>query len=168
MMVSLGRWWRCVACWRVVTLMLVALPQVLTADFPELPDSDAKAIHDAGAIHSDAGGDHVEVVAMGYLPLPPLLEQWLVFVAESGLVVLLPAVVFAMPRRHVRLGTRWAAGILAVLGTVDGYLGMKALEHNDTAGWDLLLLSPFYLLAAGALVLSQRQHRPETGEPATS
>lgn len=161
-MVSLGRWWRCVTCWRVLTLVLVALPQVLTADFPELPDSDA------GAIHSDAEAIHFKAIGVAYLPTRPLLEQWLVYVAESGLVVLLPAVVFALPRRHYRLGTRWAAGILAVLGAVDGYLGMKALEHNDTAGWDLLLLSPFYLLAAGALVLSERQHRPETSEPATS
>ncbi|WP_378736716.1 hypothetical protein [Nocardia brasiliensis] len=163
MMVSLGRWWRCVTCWRVVALVLVALPRVLHAHFPELPDSDA------GAIHSEDTAVLTQtLVEVGYLPARPLLEQWLVFVAESGLVVLLPAVVFALPRRHVRRGTRWAAGILAVLGTVDGYLGMKTLEHNDTAGWDLLIPSPFYLLAAGALVLSQRQHRPETSEPATS
>ncbi|MFI7529037.1 hypothetical protein [Nocardia salmonicida] len=163
MMVSLERWWRCVTWWRVAALALVALPRVLYAHFPELPDSDA------GADHSEAAVVVSEtVVGMGYLPARPLLEQLLVFVTESGLVVLLPAVVFALPRRHVRRGTRWAAGILAVLGTVDGYLGMKALEHNDTAGWDLLIPSPFYLLAAGALVLSQRQHRPEASEPATS
>ncbi|NKX86078.1 hypothetical protein [Nocardia coubleae] len=163
MVVSLGRWWRCVTCWRVVTLVLVALPQVLYADFPELPHSDA------GTDHSEATVVVSETVAgADYPQARPLLEQLLVFVAESGLVMLIPAVVFALPRRHVRRGTRWAAVILAVLGTVDGYLGMKALEHNDTAGWDLLLPSPFYLLAAGALVLSQRQHRPEAPETANS
>ncbi|MFI6222935.1 hypothetical protein ACIBEH_20445 [Nocardia salmonicida] len=162
MVVSLGRWWRCVTCWRVVTLVLVAFPRVLYAHFPELPDSDAEADH------SEATVVVSETVVGVSSPTTPLLEQLLVFVTESGLVVLLPAVVFALPRRQVRRRTRWAAGILAVLGTVDGYLGMKALEHNDTAGWDLLIPSPFYLLAAGALVLSQRQHRPEASEPATS
>ncbi|WP_234390864.1 hypothetical protein [Nocardia suismassiliense] len=143
-------------CWRVLTLVLVALPQVLSAHFPELPDSDA------GAIHS-------EDIGVAYLSSPPLLEQWLEYVAESGLVVLLPAVVFVLPRRYARRGTRWAAGILAVLGAADGYLGKSALEHNATAGSGVLLfMSPFYLLAAGALVLSERQHRPETSEPATS
>ncbi|MCM6778848.1 hypothetical protein NDR87_35780 [Nocardia sp. CDC159] len=161
MMVSLGRWWRSVTCWRVLTLVLVALPQVLTAHFPELPDSDAGAIHDEAVVAVE------KLYEVTYTP-PPLLEQWLEYVAESGLVVLLPAVVFVLPRRYARPGTRWAAGILAVLGAVDGYLGMSALEHNDTAGSSLLFLSPFYLLAAGALVLSERQHRPETSEPATS
>ncbi len=149
-MVSLGRWWRSVTCWRVLALVLVALPQVLSAHFPELPDSDA------GAIHSEA------TVFAAYLSPPPLLEQWLEYVAESGLVVLLLAVVFVLPRRYARLGTRWAAGSLAVLGAVDGYLGMSALEHSATAGSGLLFMSPFYLLAAGALVQSERQHRPET------
>ncbi|MFF0497864.1 hypothetical protein ACFYU5_15760 [Nocardia aobensis] len=150
-MVSMGRWWRSVTCWRVLTLVLVALPKVLTAHFPELPDSDV------GPIHSEAT-DLVSAVSMSP---PPLLEQWLEFVAESGLVVLLPAVVFVLPRRYARLGTRWAAGILAVLGAVGGYLGMSA---PVTAVSGLLFLSPFYLLAAGALVLSERQHRPEASE----
>ncbi len=157
MMVSLGRWWRSVTCWRVLTLVLVALPQMLNAHFPELPDSDARAIHDEAIVFGAAS-----------LSQPPLFEQWLEYVAESGLVVLLPAVVFALPRRYVGLGTRWAAGILAVLGAVGGYLEMSALEHRATAGSGLLFMSPFYLLAAGALVLSERQHRPGTGEPATS
>lgn len=158
MMVSLGRWWRSVTSWRVLTLVLVALPQVLTAHFPELPDSDAGAIHDEAFVS--------EVVS---LSPPPLHEQWLEYVAESGLVVLLPAVAFVLPRRYARPGTRWAAGILALLGAVGGYLGpVRWLEHGDPAGSSLLFLSPFYLLAAGALVLSERQHRPETGEPATS
>ncbi|MFI9401321.1 hypothetical protein [Nocardia sp. NPDC052316] len=154
-MVSMGRWWRSVACWRVLTLVLVALPQVLTAHFPELPDSDA------GAIHSDFS----EVISMSP---PPLLEQWLEYVAEAGLVVLLPAVAFVLPRRYARLGTRCAAGILAALGTVGGYLGMSSLEYGATPVSGLLFMSPVYLLAAGALVLSERQHRPEASEPATS
>ncbi|MEV0762210.1 hypothetical protein [Nocardia sp. NPDC050435] len=160
MVVSLGRWWRGVTCWRVVSLVLVALPRVLDTRFPVLSGSDAGADRSETAVVLSE-----TVVGVGYPPARPLVEQLLVFVAESGLVVLVPAVVFALPRRCVRAGTRWAAAILAVLGTVDGYLGLKALEHNDTAGWDLLLPSPFYLLAAGALVLSQRQHRPK--EPAT-
>ncbi|MEV6557416.1 hypothetical protein AB0M22_16990 [Nocardia sp. NPDC051756] len=157
MMVSLGRWWRSVTCWRVLTLVLVALPQVLNAHFPELPDSDA------GAIHSEAPD-----FGVAYGLRPPLLEQWLEYVAESGLVVLLPAVVFVLPRRYARLGTRWAAGILAALGAVGGYLGMSSLEYGATPVSGLLFMSPFYLLAAGALVLSERQHRLETSEPATS
>ncbi len=155
-MVSLGRWWRSVTCWRVLTLVLVALPKVVNTQFPELPDSDAWAI--------DSGDTAFGV----YLSPPPLLEQWLEYVAESGLVVLLPAVVFVLPRRYSRLGTRWATGILAVLGAVGGYLGMSSLEHSATPVSGLLFMSPFYLLAAGAIVLSERQHRPETSEPATS
>ncbi|QBS44381.1 hypothetical protein [Nocardia sp. CS682] len=159
MMVSLGRWRRSVTCWRVLTLVLVALPRVLDVPFPELPDSDA------GAIHSESTAFDVAAYS---LSSPPLLEQWLEYVAESGLVVLLPAVVFVLPRRYARLGTRWAAAILAVLGAVGGYLGMSSLEYGATPVSGLLFLSPFYLLAAGALVLSERQHRPETSEPATS
>lgn len=157
-MVSLGRWWRSVTCWRMLTLVLVVLPQVLNAHFPELPDSDA------GASHSEV----TDFAVASYMSSPPLLEQWVEFVAESGLVVLLPAVVFVLPRRYARVGTRWAAGILAVLGAVGGYLEMSVLEQGTTAvsGW--LFMSPVYLLAAGALVLSERQHRPETSEPATS
>ncbi|MGY2061698.1 hypothetical protein ACW9HQ_43065, partial [Nocardia gipuzkoensis] len=154
---SLGRWWRSVTCWRLLTLVLVAFPQMLYAHFPELPDSDTEAIHAEATV--------AEVVS---LSPPPLLEQWLEFVAESGLAVLLLAVVFVLPHKHVRTGIRWAAGILAVLGAVDGYLGKTALEHNATTASGLLFISPFYLLAAGALVLSERQHRPETSEPATS
>ncbi|MFI6173234.1 hypothetical protein ACIBCN_41095 [Nocardia sp. NPDC051052] len=150
MMVSLRRWWRSVTCWRVLTLVLVALPQVLNTNFPELPGSDA------GAIHSEATGFEVAAVS---LPSPPLLEQWLEYVADSGLVVLLPAVVFVLPRSYARLGTRWAASILAALGAVGG---MSVLEHSATEVSGLLFMSPFYLLAAGALVLSARQRRPET------
>ncbi|GAB2663091.1 hypothetical protein [Nocardia goodfellowii] len=143
--------------WRVLTLILVALPQVLNTPFPDLPDSDAGGIRDQAMVFRAA-----------YLSSPPLLEQWLEYLAESGLVVLLPAVVFVLPRRYAWRGTRWAAGILAVFGAVEGYLGMSALEHGTTVGSSLLFMSPFYLLAAGALLLSERQHRPETSEPATS
>ncbi|MFG1793173.1 hypothetical protein [Nocardia sp. NPDC049149] len=162
-MVSPGRWWRSVTCWRVLTLVLVALPQVLNAHFPELPDSDAGAIHGESRAFESAA-----IVFRAVGDQPPLLEQWLEYVAESGLVVLLPAVVFVLPRRYARLGTRWAAGILAVLGAVGGYLGMSSLEYGATPVSGLLFLSPFYLLAAGALVLSERQHRPEASGPATS
>ncbi|MFE9577329.1 hypothetical protein ACFYO1_13145 [Nocardia sp. NPDC006044] len=159
MMVSLRQWWRSVTYCRVLTLVLVALPQVLNTNFPELPDSDA------GAIHGESTA--FDVGAYSLSP-PPLLEQWLEYAAKSGLVVLLPAVAFVLPRRYARLGTRWAAGILAALGAVGGYLGMSSLEYGATPVSGLLLMSPFYLLAAGALVLSERQHRPEASEPATS
>ncbi|WP_280266915.1 hypothetical protein [Nocardia wallacei] len=154
MVMWFGRWRRSVTFWRVAALVLVALPQLFDSRLPELPDRDAEM----------SRGEAV-TFGVAYLPPPPLPEQWLEYVAESGLVVLLTAVVLVLPHRYARTGTRWAAAVLAVLGAVDGYLGMSAPQGSGTVGSGLLLfISPFYLLAAGALVLSERQRRPEPSE----
>ncbi|WP_024803176.1 hypothetical protein [Nocardia sp. BMG51109] len=154
-MARFGHWRRSVTFWRVSALVLVALPQVLDARFPE--SEDAEAVH----------GD-VAMFGVAYLSPPPLPEQWLEYVAESGLAVLLPAVALVLPHRYARTGILWAAGVLAALGVAGGYLGLSALQNGTGGSGFLLFMSLFYLPAASALALSERANRPAPSEPEMS
>ncbi|RDI44495.1 hypothetical protein DFR68_117112 [Nocardia mexicana] len=149
------RWRRSVTFWRVSALVMVGLAQVLNTRYPSVPDVEAWA--------GDATS-HFVSVAVG-LEAPPLLDQWLEYATESGLALLLPAVAFLLPRRYARRGVLWSAALLAVLGVVDGYIGKAAIEASEATGSEsLFFLSPFYLLAAGALVMSERHTRNASSE----
>ncbi|MFJ1460837.1 hypothetical protein [Nocardia wallacei] len=144
-MTRFGLWRPSVTFWRVWTLLLVVLPQTLATRFPDLTYSDIAPVPGDGT-----------VIGVAYLPSPPLPEQWLEYVTESGLVVLLPAIAFVLPEKYARTGTLWAAAILAALGMVDGYLGKAALESDTGGSSSLLFMSLFYVPAAVTLVLSER------------
>lgn len=155
-MTRFGLWRPSVTFWRVWALVLVVLPQTLGTRFPDLTYSEP--------VPGDATPVDATVIGMAYLPPPPLPEQWLEYLTESGLVVLLPAIALVLPSRYARTGTRWAAGVLAALGLADGYLGMSAPESAG-GPTTLLFMSPFYLLAAVTLGLSARSARAEPSEP---
>ncbi|GAB2686568.1 hypothetical protein [Nocardia thraciensis] len=151
------RWWRSAAFWRVSALVVAGLAQVLNTRFPSEPDVEAWT--------TDATSGFEMSVAVG-IRQPPLLDQWLEYATESGLAVLLPAVAFLLPRGYVRRGVLGSAALLAVLGVVDGYVGKAAVEASDATGSEaLFFLSPFYLLAAVALVMSERRTRIASSEP---
>ncbi len=153
-MTRFGLWRPTVTFWRVATLVLVALPQLLDTRIPDLWNGAAEPVHD----------DTATVMAVTYLSSPPLPEQWLEYLTESGLAVLVPAIALVLPSSYARTGTLWAAGILAALGLADGYIGMSALEGTG-GSTTLLFMSPCYLLAAITLGLSARSAHTEPSEP---
>ncbi|HUR03635.1 MAG TPA: hypothetical protein VM347_13920 [Nonomuraea sp.] len=90
----------------------------------------------------------------------PLSRRLLDYVLDSGLVLLVVAVVLVLPREHIRRATPFAAGALALFGLGLGYDGMSGLESSDLSVGYLLFLSPFYLLAALTLVIAERRTLP--------
>ncbi|MEV2269232.1 hypothetical protein [Nonomuraea africana] len=157
-MAWLSRWRRSAAFWRVLTLVLAGLPQLLNAPFPDLPDLGAERTDVDLTIATVSTG----IVVRHHSPL----EQWLEFILESGLVVLLPAAVFALPRAYGRQVAPWVSGGLVLLGSVIGYIGISALEDGGIAGLAyLLFLSPFYVLAGAALFKSERLALRQSDEP---
>ncbi|NRQ32793.1 hypothetical protein HII36_13220 [Nonomuraea sp. NN258] len=150
------RWdrWRSATSLRLLALALAALPRLLDLRLPSPPMAEDEWEHAfvVGSVQ----------VADGYFD-PPLAQQWFEFVGSSGLVVLVLAVVFALPDRHTRPATRWAAGLLAAYGVISGWVGMSALEHADSAGMgEQFFLAPFYFLSALALLASLRVARRTT------
>jgi hypothetical protein len=146
----LRRWRRSATFWRVAALILVGLPQLAGRPLPDLgPDSA-----DPGVVTSQA-----TVVIGGSRPPG---EEFIGYLTGSGALLLLLAVVCALPRGRARRVVPWVAGIVAALGLGIGYVAMSGIDHNETAGaglGGLLFLSPCYLLAAAALVLSERAAR---------
>ncbi|MFI6743530.1 hypothetical protein ACIBI9_62590 [Nonomuraea sp. NPDC050451] len=130
----------------MLTLILAGIPQLLSTEYPFVGEEGDRMYADAEAI---------TVVATTHLPLAPRLLE---YALNSGLVLLLAAIVFVLPRGHRRRITPWTAGALALFGLILGYAGMSALESSDNLSMGyLLLLSPFYLLAAVTLVIGERQ-----------
>ncbi|MEU4701182.1 hypothetical protein [Nonomuraea dietziae] len=145
-MTRFERWRRSPAFWRVLTLVLAALPQLVTTEYPF-----------AGAPQADHSEESVLAVAMAVGAASPLSHRLLEYVLESGLVLLVAAIVLVLPREHRRRATPCAAGALALFGLILGYVAMTALESSDLSVGYLLLLSPFYLLAAASLVVGERR-----------
>ncbi|MBF6172295.1 hypothetical protein [Nocardia blacklockiae] len=145
--------------WRVCTLVLAVLPQGLDTSVPDLVADDVEPFE----------GD-VMIAQTVLLSSPPWPEQWLEYLTESGLAVLVPAVALVLPVKYARIGTRWAALLLAALGVADGYLGLSALQSSTGGGESsvLLFMSPFYVLAAVTLVVSERVNRPAPSQPEPS
>ncbi|GAA3466113.1 hypothetical protein [Nonomuraea roseola] len=147
-MTRFDRWRRSPAFWRVLTLVLAALPQLINTEYPfaGVPQAD----------HSEestlVGAATVAVGAAS-----PLSHRLLEYVLDSGLVLLVAAIVLVLPREHLRRVTPCAAGALALFGLIVGYVAMSALESSNLSVGYLLLLSPFYLLAAVTLVVGERR-----------
>ncbi|MEU4332234.1 hypothetical protein [Nonomuraea dietziae] len=145
-MTRFERWRRSPAFWRVLPLVLAALPQLVTTEYPF-----------AGAPQAGHGEESVLAVAMAVGAASPLSHRLLEYVLESGLVLLVAAIVLVLPREHRRRATPCTAGALALFGLILGYVAMTALESSDLSVGYLLLLSPFYLLAAASLVVGERR-----------
>ncbi|GAA2696369.1 hypothetical protein [Nonomuraea recticatena] len=145
-MTRFERWRRSPAFWRVLTLVLVALPQLVITEYPF-----------AGAPQVDHSEESALVVAVAVGAASPLSHRLLEYVLDSGLVLLVAAIVLVLPREHLRRATPCAAGALALFGLILGYIAMTALESSDLSVGSLLLLSPFYLLAAAGLVVGERR-----------
>ncbi|GAA2796719.1 hypothetical protein [Nonomuraea dietziae] len=144
-MTRFERWKRSPAFWRVLTLVLAALPQLIATEYPF-----------AGAPQADHSEESALAVAVA-VGASPLSHRLLEYVLDSGLVLLVAAIVLVLPREHRRRATPCAAGALALFGLILGYVAMTALESSDLSVGYLLLLSPFYLLAAASLVVGERR-----------
>lgn len=129
--------------WRALTLVLAGLPQLINTEYPSIAPgpSDERAL--------------VAVVVTSTAPSAP--HRLLDFAVSSGLILLLTALVLVLPHEHRRRAVPLAAGVLALLGLLLGYVGMSALESSNLSVGFLLLLSPFYLAAAATLILSERR-----------
>jgi hypothetical protein len=147
-MTRFERWRRSPAFWRVLTLALAALPQLVSTEYPF-----------AGAPQADHSEESFRAVAVAVAvgAASPLSHRLLEYVLDSGLVLLVAAIVLVLPPEHRRRATPCAAGALALFGLILGYVAMSALESSNLSVGYLLLLSPFYLLAAASLVVGERR-----------
>ncbi|MEV4165943.1 hypothetical protein [Nonomuraea dietziae] len=145
-MTRFERWRRSPAFWRALTLVLAALPQLVTTEYPF-----------TGAPQADHSEESALAVAVAVDAASPLSHRLLEYILDSGLVLLAAAIVLVLPREHRRRATPCAAGALALFGLILGYVAMSALESSDLSVGHLLLLSPFYLLAAASLVVGERR-----------
>ncbi|MEU4550013.1 hypothetical protein [Nonomuraea dietziae] len=130
----------------MLTLVLAALPQLINTEYPFAGVPQAR--------HSEEGTLVATAVAGA---VSPLSHRLLEYVLDSGLVLLMAAIVLVLPREHLRRATPCAAGALALFGLALGYVAMSALESSNLSVGYLLLLSPFYLLAAATLVVGERR-----------
>ncbi|MER7506633.1 hypothetical protein AB0L05_40100 [Nonomuraea pusilla] len=111
---------------------------------------------DYGEEGSLARADTAIAVTVSAPAYSPVALRLLEYALDSGLVLLLVAIVFVLPRERGRRVTPWTAGGLALFGLVLGYAGMSALESSKLSVGYLLLVSPFYLLAAVTLAIGER------------
>lgn len=148
-MARFEQWGRSPAFWRVLTLVLAGLPQLINTEYP------------FQAVHGEEGIPHFGGMATALLvDAEPLSHRLLEYILDSGLVLLVVAIVLVLPREHIRRGTPFAAGALGLFGLGLGYAGMSGLESSDLSVGYLLFLSPFYLLAALTLVIAERRTLP--------
>jgi hypothetical protein len=141
---------------RVLTLVLVGFPQFSTVSFPDPPSDGPDPALDAAAAGVAVAGR-----------IPSIVEQWASFVSGSGLALLLPAIVFALPRRHVGNRGLWAAGALGVVGMSFGYAATSLAETAGEAALPMFL-SICYVLAAGTFFQGERLALSPEGSQAAS
>lgn len=156
------RWRETPAFWRVLTLVLAGLPQLLSTEHPFVGTDPADHGEEVGRAPADTA-----TVVMIATSRSPLALRLLEYALESGLVLLLAAVVLVLPGERGRRVRSGAAAALAVLGLALGYAGMSALDSSDLSMGYLLVLSPFYLLAAVTLVIAERRTAPRQAEDET-
>ncbi|MEU5880152.1 hypothetical protein [Spirillospora sp. NPDC047279] len=138
-------WARPAVGWRLAALVLAGLPQFLLAPWPLRDTGDAFDGLDGldgldGVRTSEAVDTSVAVAVVKSDPA----EDWLDYLATSGLVLLVLAVAFMLPGTAGRRATFGALWLLAALGVLAGFL----------ASGPLLAYCVFYVAAAGVLAVA--------------
>jgi hypothetical protein len=105
-MARFEQWGRSPAFWRVLTLVLAGLPQLINTEYP------FQAVHGEEGTPTFGGAAWAPALSMA---AEPPSHRLLEYVLDSGLVLLVAAIVLVLPREHIRRSTPFAAGALGPL-----------------------------------------------------